>query len=92
MDATSRLKHWWTQSDVFYAIRKLLIEYQYSNEREHQKSVSILSEDLPDGKEGTAHQQTQLEQRITGIKDSINLLESQYAEYKKQQIKRSLAN
>jgi hypothetical protein len=43
-------------------------------------------------KEGTAHQQTQLEQRITGIKDSINLLESQYAEYKKQQIKRSLAN
>ena len=28
-----RLKHWWTQSDVFYATRKLLIEtYHYSNE------------------------------------------------------------
>ena len=28
-----KLKHWWTQSDVFYATRKLLIEtYHYSNE------------------------------------------------------------
>jgi hypothetical protein len=32
MDAMSRLKHWWTQSDVFYATRKLLIEYHYANE------------------------------------------------------------
>src|SRR6188472_3787918 len=32
MDAVSRLKHWWTQSDVFYATRKLIIEYHYANE------------------------------------------------------------
>jgi hypothetical protein len=32
MDAATRLKHWWTQSDVFYATRKLLIEYHYANE------------------------------------------------------------
>jgi hypothetical protein len=33
MNEAQRLKHWWTQSDVFYATRKLLIEtYHYSNE------------------------------------------------------------
>ncbi|MFL6470344.1 MAG: hypothetical protein ACJ71H_05780, partial [Nitrososphaeraceae archaeon] len=33
MTAAQRLKHWWTQSDVFYATRKLLIEtYHYTNE------------------------------------------------------------
>ena len=33
LDAAERLKHMWTQSDVFYATRKLLIEtYHYSNE------------------------------------------------------------
>jgi hypothetical protein len=32
MDEASRPKHWWTQSNVFYATRKLLIEYQYTNE------------------------------------------------------------
>ena len=33
MDAVSRLKHWWTQSDVFYVTRRLLIEtHNYKNE------------------------------------------------------------
>jgi hypothetical protein len=33
MTALQRLKRWWTQSDVFYATRKLLIEtYHYTNE------------------------------------------------------------
>ena len=33
MSEAQRLKHWWTQSDVFYATRKMLIEtYQYTNE------------------------------------------------------------
>ena len=33
MDAAARVKHWWTQSDVFYTTRKLMIEtYGYTNE------------------------------------------------------------
>ncbi|HEY7082505.1 MAG TPA: hypothetical protein VH500_22680 [Nitrososphaeraceae archaeon] len=33
MDEVSRLRHWWTQSDVFYVTRRLLIEkYGYKNE------------------------------------------------------------
>ena len=33
MDVVSRLKHWWTQSDVFYLTRRLLIDtYNYKNE------------------------------------------------------------
>jgi hypothetical protein len=33
MNAVQKLKNWWTQSDVFYATRKLLIEtYRYKNE------------------------------------------------------------
>ena len=33
MNEAQRLKNWWTQSDVFYATRKLLIEtYHYTNE------------------------------------------------------------
>jgi hypothetical protein len=33
MNEVQRQKHWWTQSDVFYATRKLLIEtYHYTNE------------------------------------------------------------
>jgi 5S rRNA maturation endonuclease (ribonuclease M5) len=33
MDEAQRLKNWWTQSDVFYATRKLLIDtYHYKNE------------------------------------------------------------
>ena len=33
MDDASRSKHWWTQSDVFYVTRRLLIEtHHYKNE------------------------------------------------------------
>jgi hypothetical protein len=32
LDEISRQKHWWTMSDVFYATRKRLIDYGYTNE------------------------------------------------------------
>jgi hypothetical protein len=46
MDAVSRLKHWWTQSDVFYATRKLLIEYHYANEEIDRDYITGLIKEL----------------------------------------------
>jgi hypothetical protein len=46
MDAISRLKHWWTQSDVFYATRKLLIEYHYANEEIDRDYITGLIKSL----------------------------------------------
>jgi hypothetical protein len=46
MDAVSRLKHWWTQSDVFYATRKLLIEYHYANEEIDRDYITALIKEL----------------------------------------------
>jgi hypothetical protein len=46
MDAMSRLKHWWTQSDVFYATRKLLIEYHYANEEIDRDYITGLIKEL----------------------------------------------
>jgi hypothetical protein len=43
MDETQRQKHWWTQSDVFYATRKLLIEtYHYTNEEVNRDYITEL--------------------------------------------------
>jgi hypothetical protein len=42
LDKAERLKHQWTQSDVFYATRKRMIEmYHYSNE----EMIVITSQD-----------------------------------------------
>jgi hypothetical protein len=47
LDAAERLKHMWTQSDVFYATRKLLIEtYHYSNEEVTGLIKEVCEDDL----------------------------------------------
>jgi hypothetical protein len=46
MDAVSRLKHWWTQSDVFYATRKLLIECHYANEEIDRDYITGLIKEI----------------------------------------------
>ena len=46
MDVVSRLKHWWTQSDVFYVTRKLLIEYHYANEEIDRDYITGLIKEL----------------------------------------------
>jgi len=41
MDEVQKLKNWWTQSDVFYATRKLLIEtYHYPNEEVNRDYIT----------------------------------------------------
>ncbi len=43
MDEVQKLKNWWTQSDVFYATRKLLIEtYRYPNEEVNRDYITGL--------------------------------------------------
>jgi hypothetical protein len=46
MDEMSKLKHWWTQSDVFYATRKLLIEYHYANEEIDRDYITGLIKEI----------------------------------------------
>jgi hypothetical protein len=43
LSEAQRLKHWWTQSDVFYATRKLLIEtYHYTNDEINRDYITGL--------------------------------------------------
>ena len=47
MNEVQRQKHWWTQSDVFYAIRKLLIEtYHYTNEEIDRDYITELIKEV----------------------------------------------
>ena len=52
MDAVSRLKHWWTQSDVFYATRKMLIGYHYANEEIDRDYITGLVKEICEDKLG----------------------------------------
>jgi hypothetical protein len=47
LDAVQKQKRWWTQSDVFYATRKLLIEtYHYSNEEIDRNYITGLIKEV----------------------------------------------
>jgi hypothetical protein len=47
MNEVQRQKHWWTQSDVFYATRKLLIEtYHYTNEEIDRDYITELIKEV----------------------------------------------
>jgi hypothetical protein len=47
MNEVQKLKNWWTQSDVFYATRKLLIEtYHYTNEEINRDYITGLIEQV----------------------------------------------
>jgi hypothetical protein len=47
LDAAQRQNRWWTQSDVFYATRKLLIEtYHYSNEEIDRNYITGLIKEV----------------------------------------------
>jgi 5S rRNA maturation endonuclease (ribonuclease M5) len=47
MNEVQRLKNWWTQSDVFYATRKLLIEtYHYTNEEINRDYITGLIKEV----------------------------------------------
>ncbi|MGA9845828.1 MAG: hypothetical protein WBQ25_26300 [Nitrososphaeraceae archaeon] len=42
MDPMERIKNWWTMSDVFYATRKKLIEYGYTNDEINRNYITSL--------------------------------------------------
>lgn len=58
MDETSRSRHWWTQSDVFYVTRKLLIEtYNYKNEEIDRDYITGLIKPLCEKELGIKREQ-----------------------------------
>ena len=40
MDPMERIKNWWTMSDVFYATRKKLIDYGYTNDEINRNYIT----------------------------------------------------
>ena len=42
LDKKSRQKNWWTMSDIFYATRKRLIDYEYTNEEINREYITGL--------------------------------------------------
>jgi len=57
LDEISRQKHWWTQSDVFYATRKHLIEYGYPNEEINRDYITQIIKDVCENELGVKREE-----------------------------------